>query len=196
MSLSIIWLRLPDVEMEPKGRPRRCPHCGSYILQRWGRITKPVRDTHELEVEVHRYRCCDCGRTFRAYPEGVDRSERTLRLRQLAALTWALGLSLEEVVKVFDAFGMSLSRTTIWRDGQDIVPRLPEGRRSRLVRVLTPESSESAWMEDHEGGVVIVLELKSRKKVLLEMMEEFDPEAVQDWLSPIAQDLGLDVSMF
>ncbi|MDX1437949.1 MAG: hypothetical protein R3335_14145 [Anaerolineales bacterium] len=146
-------------------------------------------------VKVHRYRCCDCGRTFRAYPEGVDRSERTLRLRQLAALTWALGLSLEEVVTVFDSFGMNLSRTTIWRDGQDMVSRLPDGRRSRLVQVLNKQG-ESTWVEGHHGGVVIVLELKRKKKVLLEMLDEYDAEAVQRWLEPIAQDLGLDLDLF
>ena len=86
MSLSVIWLRLPQVKTQPQKRPRTCPNCNSYILQRWGRITKPVRDTHELEVEIHRYRCCDCGKTFRAYPEGVDRAERSTRMRQLAAL--------------------------------------------------------------------------------------------------------------
>ena len=195
MPLSIIWLRLPDVKTRPKGRPRRCPHCGSYILQRWGRITKPVRDTHELQVEVHRYRCCDCSRTFRAYPEGVDRSERTLRLRQLAALTWALGLSLEEVVSVFESFGMEMSRTTIWRDGQSMVSRLPGGRRSRSVRVLS-KHGDNTWVDDHRGGVVLVLELKRRKKVLLEMVEEEDPQTVRTWLEPIAQELGLEVTLF
>jgi transposase len=195
MAVSVIWMRLPDVEMSPQGRPQRCPNCGSYILQRWGTITKPVRDTHELMVKVHRYRCCDCGRTFRAYPEGVDRSERTLRLRQLAALTWALGLSLEEVVTVFDSFGMNLSRTTIWRDGQEMVARLPDGRRSKLVQVLSKQG-EATWVEGHQGGVVLVLELKRKKKVLLEMLDEYDAESVQRWLEPIAVDLGLDLDLF
>ena len=164
-------------------------------MQRWGRITKPVRDTHELEVEVHRYRCCDCGKTFRSYPEGVDRSERTLRLRRLAALTWALGLSLEEVVTVFNSFGMQLSRTTIWRDGQDMVAMLPDGRRSRLVQVLS-KGGEHAWVEGHQGGVVLVLELKQKKKVMLELMDEYDPDLVQTWLEPIALDLGLELDKF
>ncbi len=195
MPTSVIWLRLPDVKTSPKDRPRRCPNCASYILQRWGRITKPVRDTHELQVEVHRYRCCDCGKTFRAYPEGVDRSERTLRLRQLAALTWALGLSLEEVVTVFDSFGMKLSRTTIWRDGQAMVARLPEGRRSKLVQVLDRDTGET-WVDARGGSVVIVLELKSGKKVLLEMLDEDDPKSVHTWLEPIALDLGLDLDLF
>jgi hypothetical protein len=118
-----------------------------------------------------------------------------LRLRQLAALTWALGLSLEEVVDLFENFGMTLSRTTIWRDGQNMVSRLPDGRRARLVKVLSAEDNNT-WVEDHQGGVVIVLELKTRKKVLLEMLDESDSDSVQSWLDPIAEDLGLEVSLF
>jgi DNA-directed RNA polymerase subunit RPC12/RpoP len=195
MSLSVIWLRLPQVKTQPKNRPRTCPNCGSYILQRWGRIVKPVRDTHELVVEVHRYRCCDCGKTFRAYPDGVDRAERTVRLRQLAALTWALGLSLEKVVSVFTSFGMSLSRTTIWRDGQEMVGFFPQGRRAGKVRVLAAEA-KGVWIDDHHGGVVIVLELKRNKKVLLEMIDEPDPDIVYSWLGPIASELDLEMEMF
>lgn len=195
MSLSIIWLRMPDVKTQPQKRPRRCPYCSSFILQRWGKITKPVRDTHDLQVEVHRYRCCDCGRTFRAYPQGVDRSDRSMRLRRLAALAWALGLSLEEVVSLFEAFGMNLSRTSIWRDGQEMVAYLPGGKRARLVQVLSA-TGDHAWIDDHQGGVVIVLELKRRKKVLLEMVDGEEAHAVREWLTPIAEDLGLELDLF
>jgi transposase len=195
MSLSVIWLRLPQVETEPGARPRTCPNCSSYILQRWGRITKPVRDTHELEVEIHRYRCCDCGKTFRAYPEGVDRAERSQRMRQLAALAWAMGLSLESVVGVFTSFGVNLSRTTIWRDGQEMASHLPGGRRSRFVRVLNT-AQKGVWLDEHQGGVVIVLEIKRRRKVLLEMVGDYTQEEVEDWLGPIANDLGLEMEVF
>ncbi len=186
---------MPEVKTKPKVRPTRCRHCNSDILQRWGRITKPVRDTHELVVEVHRYRCCDCGRTFRAYPEGVDKAERTVRLRQLAALTWALGLSLEQVSDLFATFGISLSRTTIWRDGQDIVRRLPEARRAKLVEVLSTDVSDP-WLDKHAGGVVILLELKRRKKVVLEVLEETDPDTVLLWLKPLVEELGLDIDVY
>lgn len=195
MTLPIIWLRLPEFNTRPKERPKRCPHCGSYILQRWGRIHKPVLDTHELQVEVHRYRCTDCGRTFRAYPKGVDRSERSLRLRRLAALTWALGLSLEEVVRVFKSFDVDLSRTTVWRDGQEMVERLPQGRKTRQVRTLSA-GEKNVWIDDHQGGVVLVLELKRRKQVLLEMIGETDSDVVQRWLAPIVKDLDLEVDVF
>jgi hypothetical protein len=113
----------------------------------------------------------------------------------MAALTWALGLSLEEVVSVFDSFGMCLSRTSIWRDGQEMVGQIPGGRRSRLVHVLS-SYGDNAWIDDHRGGVVIVLELKRRKKVLLEMIEENDPGSVERWLSPIAETLGFELDLF
>jgi len=90
---------------------------------------------------------------------------------------------------------MKLSRTTIWRDGQDMVARLPDGRRSRLVQVLS-KGGETTWLQDHQGGVVIVLELKRRKKVLLEMLDEYDPQTVQHWLEPIASELGLELDLF
>lgn len=195
MSLSVIWLRLPQVKTEPQKRPRTCPNCNSYILQRWGRITKPVRDTHELEVEIHRYRCCDCGKTFRAYPEGVDRAERSTRMRQLAALAWAMGLSLEAVVGVFTNFGVNLSRTTIWRDGQEMASHLPGGRRTRFVKVLD-NAQKGVWLDEHQGGVVIVLELKRSSKVLLEMVGDYTQEEVEDWLEPIADNLGLEMEVF
>jgi transposase len=195
MSVQVLWFRLSPISNSPKNRPTCCPHCTSAILQRWGRITKPVSDTHELEVEIHRYRCCDCKRTFRAYPEGIDRASRTVRLRQLAALTWALGLSLDEVANIFDDLGLDFSRTTIWRDGVDLMQRLPDGRRSRLIHVLSPNGN-STWIDQHSGGVILVLELKKRKKILLEMVDEVDVKAVRNWLQPITTDLGLEVDIF
>jgi hypothetical protein len=116
-------------------------------------------------------------------------------LRQFAALTWALGLSLEQVVSVFEDFGVNLSRTTVWRDGQEIIPRLPDSRRARLVRMLDPENS-GVWIEDHQGGVIIILELKRKKKVLLEMVEEDDIQEVRHWLEPIARELNLNLEVF
>jgi transposase len=158
-------------------------------------ITKPVRDTHELEIEVHRYRCTDCCSTFRAYPKGVDRADRTLRLRRLAALAWVLGLSLEEIIAGFDTFDLVLSRTTIWRDGRRLVSKLGVKRLSKKVMILN-NPGEEAWIDKHQGGVVIVLELKKKKKLVLEIIDEYDPEIVHASLKPIIADLGLSLEFF
>lgn len=141
----MIWLRLPAIKFQPKSRPRRCPYCNGEILQRWGRITKPVRDTHELEVEIQCDHYGDGGRTFRAYPERVDRAGRSVPFRQLAALAWALGLTLVEVVSICDSLEMCWSRTSVWRDGQQIVDPLPDGRRSRLVQILAADGRQPGF---------------------------------------------------
>ena len=88
---------LPQVKTFPVTQPSACPYCDSTYLNRHGPITKPIRDLYLSEVTAHKYRCCDCGRTFINYPRGVDRNDQSHRLRGLAALRWALGLSLRSV---------------------------------------------------------------------------------------------------
>jgi DNA-directed RNA polymerase subunit RPC12/RpoP len=195
MAPSIIWLSARETQSSPNNRARLCPYCSSDILQRWGRSTKLVLDTHELRVEVHRYRCTKCWRTFRAYPEGVDHHERSLRLRQIAALSWVLGLSLEEVTNTFLEFDTVLSRSTIWRDGQEIIRLLPENRRKHRVSPIKGNGG-NGWIKGHQGGIVIVLELSKKKRLLLELIEDSTPESARNWLEPIAASLNLDLVVF
>jgi hypothetical protein len=61
-------------------------------FQRWGQVTKPVKDVRVRNVKVYRYRCCQCKRTFRHYPQGNTSADQTERLRLFAVLLWTLGL--------------------------------------------------------------------------------------------------------
>ena len=81
-------------------------------------VTKPISDLYVSEVTVDRYRCCGCCRTFRHYPQGVDRRDQSHRLSGLAALSWALGLSFRSVSHLLGAMGCDLSRMSVWRDVQ------------------------------------------------------------------------------
>ena len=87
-------IQLPSVNPTPIVRPKECPYCGSEILQRWGAAQKPLRDTDFEQVQAYRFRCTGCARTFRHYPEGVDKADMSQRLRCLAALAWSMGLSM------------------------------------------------------------------------------------------------------
>lgn len=104
---------LPQVKRRPDTRPSAYRYCGSVYLHRHGSVTKPVIDPYVSEVTALRYRCTDCHGTFRHYPEGVDSHDQSMRLRGLAALMWALGLSLRSTVHLLDALGCSLSRMSI-----------------------------------------------------------------------------------
>ena len=94
--MPIVTLQLPDVKRKSKVRPKNCPYCQGETFQSWGSVQKSVKDKHHRTVLVNRYKCCHCRRTFRHYPEGVDRATQTQRLRKLAALSWRdRGLLLE-----------------------------------------------------------------------------------------------------
>ena len=54
-------------------------------MHKHARIQKPIKDLYIKRVTVFRYRCADCGKTFRNYPEGVDGHRQSKRLRALAA---------------------------------------------------------------------------------------------------------------
>jgi DNA-directed RNA polymerase subunit RPC12/RpoP len=192
--MSVVLLRLPEVETSPNGRPRHCPYCGSQILQRWGRVSKTVKDPDHMVAEVHRYRCTDCDRTFRDYPEGVDRASRTQRIRHLAALAWAMGLSCRDVVSIFKGLGVSLSRMTVWREGQALVDQLHELGETVLQ---TTYSLERIFPHNQPPGygVKVAIDLGPGKVFVLGTLDEHNPREVRSWLKPLADHMELEVAI-
>jgi transposase-like protein len=116
--------------------PQVCPHCSGETFQRWGGQRKTIKDNRLNKVVVYCYRCNQCHRTFRHYPEGVDRARQTQRLRKLAAIAWVLGMSLRGVSLILSAFEVELSHMTVWRDLQEQAAMLEKLRHWQGVRVL------------------------------------------------------------
>jgi len=180
--MSTIVLRLPDVQCEATSRPDRCPFCGGGVLPRRGRVT------------VYRYRCTTCGRAFRHYPAGARRACQTQRLEKLAALMWGMGLSLRGVAAVLAAFGVALSRMSVWREGQQVAAALRGARRRRPVRV---PGVDGAWVRQGGGrrGVMVAVDLAggAARPVDIAVIEESDVDAVRAWLSELVAGLGVEV---
>jgi DNA-directed RNA polymerase subunit RPC12/RpoP len=192
--MAVVMLRLPEVEPDATPRPRHCPYCGSQILQRWGRVSKILQDTQYQETEVQRYRCCECKRTFRDYPEGVDRANQTLRIRHLAALAWALGLSTRDIVEVFDDLGVRLSRMSVWRDGQGLLARVNANGEHALgpgfsIARVDPKKINGG------PGVVIVIDLGHGKPLVLGVLDEHNPRVVSSWLQPLINEIDVQLSL-
>lgn len=187
-----IVLRLANVEQVPACRPGQCVYCGAGVLQGWGYQPKPVKDQFVEEVTARRYRCIECKRTFRHYPEGVTRADQTRRLSKLAAILWCFGMSYRQAAAVMKAFGVQLSRSSIWRDVQALGDRLRQRRRERQVRVL---GVDGAWLraQGERKGVIVAVDLGSGEPVALEVMEEHDTEAVSAWLGDLVETLGVEV---
>lgn len=189
--MSIIVLKLPEVKVESE-RPSRCPSCKGEIFQRWGKQMKKVRDPQIKQVIVTRYRCCQCGHTFRCYPEGVDQAQQSQRLRSLAALCWVLGLSFRGITGVFTVFGVGISRMTAWRDEQERAAQLKCRRMNQPVRVLGLDGAYvRGWGETR--AVLVAVDLGTEQPVALGYVDEKDPQAVRRWLTPLVQQLGVSV---
>jgi len=190
--MAIVTLSLPDVKRKTKTRPMKCPHCQGETFQRWGKVLKPVRDNRFHSVQVYRYRCCHCRRTFRHYPAGVDQADQTLRMRKLAAIYWVLGLSLRSIPLALSAFGVKLSHMSVWRDLQEQAHLLTKQRRWQAVRILGVDGAYPL-IKGKKQPVLIAVDLGTGQPVAIGQVDEYSPQAVKRWLEPLVQRLGVSV---
>ena len=147
--MSIVVLKLPDVKVHSKSRPKQCPSCKGEVFQRWGGRKRKIRDTREEEAIVYRYRCTSCRHTFRHYPEGIDQAQQSQRLRKLAALVWMLGLSYRGIAAVFEVFGIDISRMTVWRDVQE---EAANKKRQKMWKPVRGENLDTTPRTDRAEG--------------------------------------------
>ncbi len=190
--MSIVILRLPDVKQNTETRPRECPYCSGETFQRWGKVRKPVRDNRYRNVQVYRYLCCSCRKTFRHYPRGVDGADQTQRLRKLVALGWVLGMSLRGVVTFLSAFGVTVSHMTVWRDIQEQAKLLEKRRRWQPVRVLGVDGVYPLG-KGRKRPVLVAVDLGNGQPVAIGKVDESNPQAVRRWLEPLVKRLGVSV---
>lgn len=184
---------LPEVKEYPDARPSSCPHCAGVAFHKHALVEKPIKDLYIKRVEVVRYRCADCGRTFRHYPEGVDRHTQSKRLRAVAALSWALGLSHRSVGHLLTALGCELSPMSSWRDVQE-AGKLAMGECKRRVsaRVAVVGADETVLKVKGEKAVAgFVMDVASGRLVGIDLLSERDSEGFMDWLSGYVEELGV-----
>ncbi len=90
-----LQILLPKVNPETIPVPVKWsyPDCGGRKLRLRQEVAKPLRDMVYKEVQVHRYQCLRCKRTFRVYPEGTNGAQPSHRGKGLAVMLYLLGLS-------------------------------------------------------------------------------------------------------
>jgi len=187
-----IRLLVPDVNAFPTDRPRSCRHCKGTILQRHGRVSKPIKDHKLGRVEIHRYKCVSCQRTFRHYPSGVNEKDQSRRTVVLAALMYGLGLSCSAASHLLGALGAEVSKITVWRDAQEAGEALNRSRPSGEVRILGADETVFK-VKGREVVVGFVVDGASGKTLGFEVLFEGDGEAFERWLKPYAEELGAEV---
>ncbi len=151
-----------------------------------------MSDPHLREVWIYRYRCCRCRRTFRHYPVGIDRARQTARMRALAAIGWILGMSYRGSCRYLSAFGITLSRMSIWRDVQQRAAQVEGERLWKPVRVLGIDGAYvRGWGKTQP--VLVAVDMGTGEPVTVGYVDEKDPQAVRKFLEPLVQRLGISV---
>jgi len=193
-----IVLQLPSVKRNNSIRPQQCPHCPGVTFQRWGQVRKSVKDPQLRMVKVYRYRCTECHRTFRHYPDGITRAQQSARMKKLAVISWSLGLSYRGLEVILSAFGVALSRMSGWRDVQAAGAALRRQLRWQPARVV---GVDGAWLRGK--GVMVAVDLGNGRLLSIAQIDERqDPAAVAAWLQQLKQqhDIGAivtdDLSMY
>lgn len=153
---------------------------------------KKVRDPHLREVWVYRYKCCQCRRTFRHYPQGVGRASQTDRMKVLAAIGWTLGLSYRGLAALYRAFGAEIERMSAWRDVQEHARELGKARKWKPVRVMGVDGAYvRGWGKTQP--VLVAVDMGTGQPVTVGSIDEKDPQAVRKFLEPLMQRLGVSV---
>lgn len=190
--MTILVLKLPNVKRNTEARPQGCPYCLGETFQRWGQVKKPVKDMRCRKVRVYRYRCCRCRRTFRQYPEGTTRADQTERLRLFAVICWRMGLSYRGVSTILSGLNSMICPMTVWRDAQEQEEKLGRHNTWKPVRVLGLDGAYVlGWGE--KRPVLVAVDLGEGQPVAVGYVNEHDPVAVQRWLEPLVQRMGISV---
>jgi len=192
LAMTILVLKLPDVKRKTEERPQECPYCQGETFQRWGKVKKPVRDTQCRNVSLYRYRCCRCKRTFRQYPEGASRADQTERMRAFAVICWTFGMSYRHVSAILSGLKISLGPMSVWRDAQEQAEQLKRRHEWKPVRVLGVDGAGVlGWGE--KRSVLVAVDLGNGQVVEVGQVDERDPRAVERFLAPLVQRLGVSV---
>ncbi|HSO27580.1 MAG TPA: hypothetical protein VLS48_05885 [Anaerolineales bacterium] len=192
--MPIVAIYLPPDISTDTDRPSDCPYCSSPLLQRWGPVKRSYRDAQHEALTIFRYRCTNCERTFRYNPQSASRINRSHRVRRLAALMTAMGLSTRQVAKVFAKLGLSISRTSIWRDARELIADYcEEGKIDLLQRYML--DSEYQGAVSHLLGVVLVLRMGTNQHVIAGTLNEHNPHCVQAWLLTLLEGLEIEVKL-
>jgi transposase-like protein len=194
-----LQMLLPKVEPKEINEPTACSYadCGSKRVQMHQEVLKALRDTMHKKVEVHRYRCLECGRTFRVYPLGVSKAHTSDRVKGLAVMLYVLGLSYGAVSLALTSLGVPISKTEVYNIVQAATKRIPDLKREQVfggVKTkavggdLTSVKCAGKWL--HLG--ISVDAIAGLALTIAELAAE-DANTLKEWMEPIVRSVGAHI---
>lgn len=189
-------VRLPEVRPDEYAIPLSCPYgCGGRYFALHDQCHKALGDPTYREVQVRRYKCVSCRRSFRVHPTGVSQHHRSQRLRGIGVLLYVLGLSYGGVADALDAFGWQGSRSTIYRDVQAAGEAVMRVRRQQPRRKVQVVSADATYVlcRGAEVTVAVALDALAGELLEVELVEGESADALRAFLQRLQTEYDMEV---
>jgi hypothetical protein len=187
--MTIVTLRLPEVKAATEKRAGKCPHCGCAILQRWGKVSKPLIDPQVKYALIYRYRCTECRRTFRDYPQGITQADQSDRMRFVCALFWKTGASLRGTTGLLGIWKPTVCHMTVWRDIRWAALRRPVKSKVRVAGL----DGFYCNIKGKPAELMVMIDMGDGQPVKVGEVPEDKSEEMLAWLLPLVQQHGIEV---
>ncbi len=194
-----VRILLPKVKPEAISVPTQCVYagCGGRKFHLRQEVRKPLRDTVYQEVQVPRYQCLKCQRTFRVYPEGTTRAQTSQRVKGLAVMLYLLGLSYGAVSLALDGLGISLCKSRVYDAVQEASKRVPGLKREQVFAgVKTPALGADLTSVTCKGvslSLGITVDPISGLALPIDALSAEDAQTLKAWIEPTAASVGATV---
>ena len=189
-------LILPIIDPEQFIEPAHCidPKCKGDRFVPWQEVKKNVRDTEYEMVTARRSKCVRCGRTFRVYPQGVQSSQMSQRVKGMGVMLYVLGLSYGATALMLEALGVLESKSSVYRAVQAAAEAVPGMKRTELLQGyrtkaigadLTSVKCKGQWLP-----IGVVVDPINGLVLTIDHLEGEDAQTLQEWIEPIADQVG------
>ena len=191
-----LGLRLPEVRPDEYTVPMTCPYgCGGRYFALHQQCQKELSDPNHATVQIRRYKCVRCGRSFRVHPTGVGRQHRSQRLRGIGVMLYVLGLSYGGVADALAAFGWAGSKSSVYRDVQaagEAVTRVRQRQPRREVKVVSADATYVVC-RGQQVTVAVALDALAGDVLDIELVDSESADTLRAFLTQLQEQYGMEV---
>ena len=167
----------------------------STFARKWRR---PLRDTVYHEVQVHRYQCLKCKRTFRVYPEGTTHAQTSATSQRVSGDAVSAGMRvMERPSLALEALGVYLCKSRIYDAVQETAKRVPGLKRDQVFAgVKTPALGGDLTSVKCKGESIplgITVDPMSGLALTIDQLPAQDIKTLQESIESIAKSAGATV---
>ena len=185
-----IRMHLPRVKPDEYDMPTVCRYedCeGEHFKLHQRHCRREIIDPDHQQVNVRRYRCLRCKRTFRVYPQGVSGTQRSDRMKGIGIMLYVLGLSYGAVEDALFALGLPGSKSSVYRDVQaagEAVKRVRQAQGTRKVHVMGADATFVICNQE-QVTIAVGVDALTNEVLDIELVDGESAEALQPFLEEL-----------